>query len=311
MTAIRPAYRNALKTGTLRKRTAEAVNALANCRLCPRQCGVDRLGDEKGFCQTGRSAMVSSFNAHFGEEQPLVGTGGSGTIFFTHCNLLCNFCQNDSISHGGDGEAVTAGHLAAMMLTLQKRGCHNINLVTPSHVVPQILEALEVAAENGLCVPLVFNTSSYDRVSTLKYLEGIVDVYMPDFKFWNAEVAETTCRAPDYPETARRAIGEMHRQVGDLTINPAGIAVRGLLVRHLVMPHGLAGTDDVMRHIAERISQKTYVNIMPQYRPCGSAAEVEELRRPITAKEFQAAIEAALKAGLTRLDSRSRRFVPV
>ncbi|MBI9083008.1 MAG: radical SAM protein [Desulfobacterales bacterium] len=308
MTGIRPAYLNALEAGTLRKRTAEAVEALSDCRLCPRQCGVDRLGDEKGFCQTGRSAMVSSFNAHFGEESPLVGTGGSGTIFFTHCNLLCNFCQNDDISHGGDGEAVTARHLAAMMLTLQKRGCHNINFVTPSHVVPQILEAIEVASENGLCVPLVFNTSAYDRVSTLKYLEGIVDIYMPDFKFWSAEVAETTCGARDYPETARGAIGEMHRQVGDLTVDPAGIAVRGLLVRHLVMPHGWAGTGDVMTHVAERISKETYVNIMPQYRPCGRAAEVEQLRRPITTEEFKTAIEVALKAGITRLDSRSRRF---
>ena len=309
MTGTRPAYLNALETGELREKTAAAVKTLGHCRLCPRQCGVDRLANEKGFCTTGRTAMVSSFNAHFGEEAPLVGTFGSGTIFFTHCNLLCNFCQNEDISHGGNGEAVTARDLAAIMLALQEKGCHNINLVTPSHVVPQILEALEIASANGLRVPLVFNTGAYDRIWTLKLLEGIVDIYMPDFKFWSAEVARATCDAPDYPETARRAIGEMHRQVGDLTVDRYGLAQRGLLVRHLVMPHGLAGTGPIMAHIADQISKETYVNIMPQYHPCGRAAEMEQLRRPITDEEFKAAIETARESGLTRLDSQTRRFM--
>lgn len=305
----RPAYIDAWQTGLLQERLEAGRRALAHCRLCPRRCGVDRRKDDTGFCRTGRRALVSSFNAHFGEESPLVGRNGSGTIFFTHCNLLCIFCQNYDISHTGDGEPATADDLAAIMLTLQKNGCHNVNLVTPSHVVPQILEALAIAVEHGLQIPLVFNTGGYDRVSTLKLLDGIVDIYMPDFKFWHEDVARQICDAPDYPRVARRAVAEMHRQVGDLIEDADGLARRGLIVRHLVMPGGLAGSDEIMAHIADQVSMDTYVNIMSQYRPCGRAGEMDALRRPVTGEEFRSAADAARRAGLTRLDRPGRRFL--
>ena len=215
---------------------------MSPCRVCPRRCKVDRLSDEKGICQTGAKAVVSSYAPHFGEESPLVGSGGSGTIFFTHCNLLCLFCQNYEISHLGQGLETDAGQLASMMVSLQRQGCHNINFVTPSHVVPQILAALPKAIEKGLTVPLVYNSSGYDSPETLKLLEGIIDIYMPDFKFWNRESAKRYAKAPDYPEVAQKAILEMHRQVGDLVMDDEGVAVKGLLVRHLVMPGGLEET---------------------------------------------------------------------
>jgi len=231
--------------------------------------------------------MVSSYNAHFGEEAPLVGSKGSGTIFFTHCNLLCIFCQNYDISHEGYGREISDGQLAAVMIHLQKTGCHNINFVTPSHVVPQILSALEIAVKEGLSVPLVYNTSGYDNVETLNLLEGVFDIYMPDFKFWDPKVAEETCNAKDYPEMARLALMEMHRQVGDLVTDEEGIARKGLLIRHLVLPYGLAGTRQVMRFIAEKISTNSYVNIMPQYRPCGRADEIKELSASLSQIDYQ------------------------
>jgi putative pyruvate formate lyase activating enzyme len=239
-----------------------------------------------------------------------VGSNGSGTIFFTHCNLLCLFCQNFDISHEGQGRPVSAKALAAMMMELQDQGCHNVNFVTPSHVVPQILEALDMAISEGLKIPLVFNTGAYDRVSTLKLLEGIVDIYMPDFKFWDPEIAQKSCDAEDYPEAARKAVREMHRQTGELVINEEGLAVRGLLVRHLVLPGGLAGTREVMRFLAKEISAETYVNIMPQYRPCGRANEVEGLggRYP-TKNEFAHALQAAGEEGIRRIDQRRRVFM--
>jgi putative pyruvate formate lyase activating enzyme len=258
-------------------------------------------------CKTGTHAWVSSYTPHYGEEDPLVGTNGSGTIFFTHCNLLCVFCQNFDISHEGIGQEVSAEQLAAIMVDLQRMGCHNINFVTPSHVVWQILEALAIAAENGLRVPLVYNSGGYDRVETLKLLEGVFDIYMPDFKFWDPRVAEETCNAPDYPKVARNALREMHRQVGDLVIDGRGIARRGLLVRHLVLPGGLAGTREIMRFIAHDISTDTYVNIMTQYRPCGRAAEVRELAAYPTENDFKKARRAAKEEGIWRLD-RPRRF---
>ena len=309
MTGSRPAYLDAFESGLLTQRAADAVRALGNCRLCPRKCGVDRLKGEKGVCQTGRRAVVASFNPHYGEEAPLVGTKGSGTIFFSHCNLLCLFCQNFEISHFGEGEPASPEQLASIMIHLQEKGCHNINLVTPSHVVPQILEALVIAAREGLRAPLVFNTGSYDRVSTLKRLDGIVDIYMPDFKFSSSRVARQTCQAPDYPETAKRALLEMHRQVGDLKIGEENLAVRGLLVRHLVMPGGTDETGEIMTFIAREISTGTYVNIMPQYRPCGRGKEMPPLDRLPTPKEFAEAMDAATKAGLTRLDRPRRRFI--
>ncbi len=305
-----PSYRIAYRDGTLQARAREALSRLAECTLCPRRCRVDRRGaSTDGFCRTGRFAQVASADAHFGEEAPLVGQKGSGTIFFSRCNLLCNFCQNESISRGEAGRRLSNDELARVMLALQAAGCHNINLVTPSHVVPQILCALSIAAAKGLRVPLVFNTSAYDRVETLTLLDGIVDIYMPDFKFWDAAVAERTCDAPDYPAVARRAVSEMHRQVGDLLIDDAsGLAYRGLLVRHLVMPGGLAGTEAVMTFLADSVSSATYVNIMDQYRPCGRAGTDAVLGRRPTAHEYNEALRAAKTAGITRLDRPRRVF---
>ncbi len=281
---------------------------LENCRLCPRECKVNRLENEKGLCRTGRLAVVSSCTPHFGEEEPLVGTNGSGTIFMANCNLLCVFCQNWEVSHWGEGNKVSSENLADMMLRLQSQGCHNINFVTPTHVIAQILDALPHAIEGGLKVPLVYNTSGYDAVETLRLLEGIFDIYMPDFKFWDPEMSREYLKAPDYPEKAREAIKEMHRQVGDLTLDENGIAVKGILLRHLVMPGGIAGTKDIMRFIAGEISSNTYVNIMNQYRPCGDADKYPPIERSITHHEYEEALKAAREEGIFRLDRRERRM---
>ena len=301
---MEPSYLRAFHNGTLKKRAVILKEKLKCCTLCPRHCQVDRLSGEKGICKTGEYALVSSYMPHFGEEAPLVGHHGSGTIFFTHCNLLCNFCQNYDISHHGHGNIVTDRILADMMLSLQTLGCHNINFVTPSHLVPQILSALLLAVEDGLNVPLVYNSSGYDSADTLTMLDGIMDIYMPDFKFWNSEISKLTCDTSDYPEITRIALKEMHRQVGDLVLDKNGIAIRGLLVRHLVMPENIAGTAKIMEFIAQNISKNTYVNIMPQYRPCGKAYENSQLNRPITLQEFSSAISMAVKAGITRLDKK-------
>jgi putative pyruvate formate lyase activating enzyme len=237
-----------------------------------------------------------------------VGQKGSGTIFFTHCNLLCNFCQNFDISHQGIGQPVSHRELADIMLRLQRSGCHNINLVTPSHVVPQILSALEIAVNEGLNIPLIYNSSGYDQVKTLKLLKGIVDIYMPDFKFWDPNVAEITCDATDYPEVARQAIQEMHAQVGDLKVDENGLALKGVLLRHLVLPDGLAGTREIMEFIARHVSPNTYVNIMPQYRPCGQAARMKALARPIRRLEYEKALQEAADMGIYRLDEQKRVF---
>jgi putative pyruvate formate lyase activating enzyme len=304
-----PAYLQALEDGTLERRAASALQTLSNCSLCPRRCNVDRLSGETGYCNTGRQAVLASYNAHFGEESPLVGSHGSGTIFFSHCNLLCNFCQNYEISHLGEGLEIDAAQLAAIMLELQRSGCHNINFVTPSHVVPQMLAALVLAARRGLSIPLIYNCGGYDRVETLRLLHGIVDIYMPDFKFRDSQVAQETCNAPDYPEVACRALVEMHRQVGDLRIDrKSGLAYKGLLVRHLVLPGGLAGTAKVMQFIADKLSRDTYVNIMAQYRPCGRAEEMETLARSLAPADFDNAVQAAKAAGLKRLDKPRRVF---
>jgi putative pyruvate formate lyase activating enzyme len=292
--------------GLLKGRVVQALTMLEDCRLCPRACGVNRLHNEQGFCRTGRYARVASFGAHFGEEAPLVGTHGSGTIFFSSCNLLCSFCQNYNISHLRDGVEARAKELAGMMIDLADKGCHNINFVTPTHVAPQILEALDLAAQAGLDLPLVYNTGSYDSVETIRLLEGIFDIYMPDFKFWEEEPAKSFCSAPDYREAACAACKEMHAQVGDLAIDREGIARRGLLVRHLVMPGGLAGTKEVMRFLAQEISKNTYVNVMDQYRPCYKANDDARINRRITHAEYEEALEAARAAGIHRLDSRAR-----
>ncbi len=238
-----------------------------------------------------------------------MGRNGSGTIFFSHCSLQCNFCQNYEISHLGEGCAVADDQLATIMLELQQAGCHNINLVTPSHVVPQILKAVYLAAQQGLSVPLVYNCSGYDRVETLQLLDGIVDIYMPDFKFWYADVARDTCNAPDYPELARHALLEMHRQVGDLVIDKtSGLAVKGILVRHLVLPGGLAGTAKIMAFLANSLSRNTYVNVMSQYRPCGRAREMPALAVTLSPAEYNQAVREAKAAGITRLDKPRRLF---
>ena len=296
-------YIKAYRSGLLKERVVEARRRLGSCCLCPHQCDVDRTGHrETGICRTLEKAWVSSFQPHFGEEAPLVGRHGSGTIFFTHCNLLCNFCQNHDISHQGLGQPVTDAQLASMMLSLQNQGCHNVNLVTPSHVVPQILSAVEMACKNGLNIPLIYNSGGYDRVETLELLHHVIDIYMPDFKFWDSDVAEMTCQAPDYPEVARKAIREMYCQVGDLALDEAGIAQRGLLVRHLVLPEGLAGTREIMRFICREISCNTYVNIMSQYRPCGDVTGIKALQRSVSRNEFRDALSAAKAEGITQID---------
>ena len=301
---IRAGYLTLYEQGRLKGRVAEARQKLSPCTVCPRSCMVDRLADEKGICRTGTKALVSSYAPHFGEEAPLVGSGGSGTIFLTHCNLLCVFCQNYEISHLGQGVEVDECQLASMMVSLQRQGCHNINFVTPSHVVPQIIADLPMAVEKGLTVPLVYNSSGYDSVETLKLLEGIFDIYMPDFKFWSEESGKRYAKAPDYPEVARNAILEMHRQVGDLVMDEDGVAVKGLLVRHLVMPGGLDETREIMRFLARRISSDTYVNVMDQYRPCGKARQYSPIDRGLTYDEFQDALKSAREAGLHRLDEK-------
>jgi putative pyruvate formate lyase activating enzyme len=308
---MRPSYIFLFEAGELEKKVEKAIELLKNCKICPRECGVNRLKGERGFCRTGRKAIVASYNPHFGEEAPLVGKKGSGTIFISSCNLLCSFCQNYEISHLMEGVEVEAEQLAYMMLELQNMGCHNINFVTPTHVVPQILEALLIAVKQGLTLPLVYNSGGYDKKETIKFLEGIFDIYMPDFKFWDSKWSAKYMNAPDYRERAREAIKEMHRQVGDLILNEERIAVRGLIVRHLVMPNGIAGTEHIMKFIAEEVSKNTYVNVMDQYRPCGKAIEDPVINRMITVKEYREAIEFAKKAGLERLDSKEERIIRI
>ncbi len=298
-----PAYLQLYKSGELFSRIEKGKALLQECRICPRRCKVNRLEDKCGVCKVGRLITISSYAPHFGEESPLVGTRGSGTIFITSCNLGCVFCQNFDISHLGEGYEVPPARLAQMMLELQQLGCHNVNFVTPTHVVPQILEALPGAIENGLNIPLVYNTGGYDLVETLQLLDGVFDLYMPDFKFSDDKTAATLCMAKDYPQVTMDAIREMHRQTGDLALDHRGIAVRGLIVRHLVMPNGLAGTRRVMRFLATEISPDTYVNIMDQYRPCGLAGKYPEINRRISAEEFGNAIKTAHEEGLHRLDS--------
>ncbi len=283
-----------------------ATEILRECRLCPRECRVDRLAGQKGKCQVTREVIVSSYGPHFGEEAPLVGGHGSGTIFFAYCNLKCVFCQNYTISQLGEGTEVTSDELAGMMLSLQTQGCHNINLVSPTHVVPHILAALEIAVRKGLSVPLVYNTGGYDSLETLRLLDGIVDIYMPDMKYSDARIAEQLSGIKDYPRANQAAVKEMHRQVGDLQMDERGVAQRGLLVRHLVLPNRLAGTEEVVRFLSQEVSRDTYLNIMAQYHPCHKAFDLPRLSRRITDKEFNEAIELAHRYGLNRLD----RHVP-
>ncbi|WP_348530845.1 radical SAM protein [Methanothrix sp.] len=289
---------NRMTPEELQSRAEEAIRRLEHCDICPRRCGVNRAEGELGFCRTGRLAKVSSAGPHYGEEPPLVGYHGSGTIFFAGCNLACVFCQNYEISQLDMGVEVTAERLAGIMMHLQLTGCHNVNLVTPTHVVPQILEALVIAREMGLSIPLVYNSGGYDSVETLRLLDGIVDIYMPDAKYGSDEMAIRYSNAPGYVGVMKAAIREMHRQVGDLVIEN-GIAVRGLLVRHLVLPNNLAGTAEVVRFISE-LSRNTYINIMDQYRPEYKADQYDELSRRITLSEYREALRLARSAGLSR-----------
>jgi len=295
-----PAYLHLYKNKQLTKIRDRLLERLKSCDLCPRNCKVNRLEGELGFCKTGRHASVSSYNLHFGEEPPLVGTKGSGTIFFTWCNLGCIFCQNFAISHLGEGVLVEPEELVEMMLTLQRRGAHNINFVTPTHVIPQIIEALILAIEEGLKLPLVYNSGGYDKVSTLKELDGIFDIYMPDAKYSDEHFSQKYSSAPDYWQVCQEALVEMHRQSGDLVVNGDDIAERGLLVRHLVMPNRIAGSFVVLDFLAEHISKDAYVNIMEQYYPCYMAGDHKEIARRITMGEFTEVLDYARKIGVHR-----------
>ncbi len=294
-----PSYLEAHRTGLLARRAEAATARLARCDLCPRACGVDRTRGERGVCGAGAAAEVASWGPHFGEEPPLVGRLGSGTIFLAHCGLRCCFCQNHDISFAG-ADALSPGEIALLMLRLQGLGCHNINFVTPTHYLPQLLAAVDVAAGRGLEVPLVWNCGGYEDAGALALLDGIVDIYMPDVKFADEAPARRFCGAPDYFDAARRAVREMHRQVGDLEIGTDGTACRGLLVRHLVLPGGLAGTEAVMTFLGGEISRDTWVNVMDQYHPCHRAVQHPEIARRITPAEYAAAVAAARRAGLHR-----------
>jgi len=301
--SFEPAYLDLHRRGELAERARRALDHLAVCDLCARYCRVDRrVGARGAVCRTGRRASVASYGPHHGEERPLRGRRGSGTIFFGWCNLRCVFCQNWQISQTRSGVEVDAGKLASIMVDLQRMGCHNINLVSPSHVVAQVMEALPIAADLGLRLPLVYNTGGYDGLEALALLDGVVDVYMPDLKYAEDEIARRHSKVRGYVPANRAAVREMHRQVGDLAVDADGVATRGLLVRHLVLPGGLAGTASVLEFLADEISRDTYLNLMAQYRPCYRAAEYPPLDRGLTAAEFAEALELARRHGLRRLD---------
>jgi len=300
---LRAAYLQAEHDGKLRSLEKELWEVYGSCRCCPRQCGANRLAGEKGVCGSTAKLKVHAAAPHFGEEKPLVGVGGSGTIFFSHCNLLCCFCQNWQINHRGDGSFISHDDLADMMLDLQRRGCHNINLVTPTHVVPNIVKALRSAIPRGLMIPLVYNTGGYDSLDIVKKLDGVVDIYLPDYKYMDGRLAaKYSSGAADYPEVAAAVIKEMHRQVGTLQTNDRGVAQRGLIIRHLVMPDNIAGTDRFVRWVAQELSVDTYVNIMEQYHPAHRAMDYPELSRRITRPEWLQAMTWAREAGLHNLD---------
>lgn len=309
-----PAFLVLHSRGELRRRAARAAERLQRCNLCPHDCGVDRTAGEPGTCGIGERALVASWGPHHGEERPLSGTTGSGAVFFSGCNLACVFCQNSEISHGRIGREVDGEELAAIFLRLQEAGCHNINLVSPSHVIAQVLDALVLAADHGLRLPIVYNTGGYDSLATLLLLDGVVDVFMPDMKY-GVESPEdrpgasgivgsrhpdplTLSGAANYVEINRDAVREMHRQVGDLVLDENGIALRGLLVRHLVMPGGTEHTESVLRFLSSEISPSTFLNLMDQYRPCYRAREYPPLDRRPTDEEFLAAEEIARRFGL-------------
>jgi putative pyruvate formate lyase activating enzyme len=302
-----PRYLELFRSGELERRVDQAFRRMEDCDLCARYCRVNRLATIEGaVCRTGERAVVHSFGAHQGEENVLRGWSGSGTIFFSWCNLRCVFCQNWEISQKGIGQVVEPKEIASMMLELQSQGCHNVNFVSPSHVVAQILGAVNIAAGMGLRLPLVYNTGGYDSPEALALLDGVIDIYMPDMKYGDSAAARKYSRVRNYLEVNQAAVTEMHRQVGDLVLNEDGLALRGLLIRHLVLPGNLAGSEKVLDFIADEISRNTYLNLMDQYRPCYRADDYPPLDRSLTAKEFSAVLEMADRYGLRRLDQGSR-----
>lgn len=304
-----PSYLDLLKSGELETKVVEAYQSLTACRGCGHECNVNRRIEKVGICKTGELAKVSSYGPHLGEEDPLRGHRGSGTIFFTRCNLCCQYCQNHDISQTDKGHEIEPEDLAVIMLDLQDRGCHNINFVSPSHVVPQILAGVLIASSAGLKIPLVYNSGGYDSLSSLHILDGVVDIYMPDMKYADPRIGSKYSKIPDYPNINQPAVKEMHRQVGDLILDSNGIATRGLLVRHLVLPNNFAGTDQVVSFIAKNVSKNTYINIMDQYRPAFKSYNFPEIDRPITKEEYSQAVDWALQAGLERLDKRRSGFL--
>lgn len=308
MSRFEPIYLPLLRSGELEQRVEAAYEHLHACDFCGHMCDVDRY-ESTGTCKTGVRASVASFAPHFGEEDPLRGHQGSGTIFFARCNMHCQYCQNYDISQRGRGREVEPEELAQMMLSLQKRGCHNINLVSPTHVVAPALKAVLIAARSGLRLPLVWNTGGYDSQATLGLLDGVVDIYMPDMKYADREIGRQYSKVEEYPAVNQAAVKEMHRQVGDLMMDEHGVAQRGLLVRHLVLPEGLAGTAEIARFLAQEVSPDTYINVMDQYRPCYRATELPPLDRRITRAEYDKAVQQARDAGLHRFDERDSRFI--
>jgi putative pyruvate formate lyase activating enzyme len=323
---FKPSYFQDFETNVLVKKIEKLYKILESCELCPRKCRVNRMEGEKGICNSGKNIEISSYNPHFGEEEPLVGkrnqivmswfgsTGGSGTIFLTGCSLLCVYCQNYDISHLHHGKKVSLERTAEMMIELQNKGCYNINFVSPTHFAPQLINATKLAIEKGLKIPLVWNCSGYENVDIIKILEGIVDIYMPDIKYGESELANkfSKVQSPDYIISCKEAVKEMHRQVGDLKLDERGIAYRGLLIRHLVLPNNLVSSKKVLQFIADEISKNSYVNVMSQYRPEGEAFKYDELNRKPTIEEYYSVVATAKKLGLTRGLQRKYlgRFVP-
>ncbi|MCK8826353.1 radical SAM protein [Natroniella acetigena] len=298
---IQPSYLELYRSGELANRAKKAYQFLQSCKLCPHHCQVDRSQDELGYCKTGKEIKVASFGPHFGEEPPLVGHRGSGTIFFSSCNLRCIYCQNYDTSHQQQGELITAKELAEIMISLQRQGCHNINFVTPSHMIHALLAATLEAAKLGLEIPLVYNSGGYDNLTGLKLLDGVIDIYMPDIKYADEEIGLKYSEVPQYLSVVKKAVKEMHRQVGELKTE-SGIAYQGLLIRHLVLPDDLAGSQEIMEFISRELSPATYVNIMEQYYPAYRAGQDEKLNRPITEQEYQQALNMAKKTGLKRIE---------
>lgn len=297
---MKPSYLRSKSTGNLKAIKNKLLLKLKNCKICPRSCSINRIKGEKGFCNTGRYAHVASKQLHFGEEPPLVGRKGSGTIFFSYCNLGCLYCQNYTISHYGQGNKASPKKLAKKMINLQNKGAHNINFVTPTHIIPQIIEALDIAVDMGLNIPLVYNSGGYDKKETLQLLNGIFDIYMPDIKYSNSPISNKYSKAKDYWSICKEALKEMQKQVGELKVDSDGIAKKGVIVRHLILPNNISGSKKIIDFILNNISKNTYVNIMDQYYPCFKSSGYKELSRRITPSEYKNITEYAKKRGLNR-----------